>query len=198
MPNPSFSSSSTEPDTSPSSSSTYPPVLSTPILATGGSDGRVITFSLQTYTPLHRIAAHDSSVTALQFSPSLGYLVTGGNDGRVRLFELASGRYVRELCEPGECVWKVGFTRSREGGLGPGHSGGTGAGVQMPVQGGGGEGEVLAITCKRGGKTGVDIWSMGVGAGKFQKKPRRSASGKEKEKAKEKMKRSEMDGKNPS
>ncbi|KAH7915249.1 WD40 repeat-like protein [Hygrophoropsis aurantiaca] len=75
------------------------------LLATGGSDGRVITFSLDTYTPLQRIAAHDSSVTALQFDGR--FLVTGGNDGRVRLYETHSGTYVRDLSEPCESVWKV-------------------------------------------------------------------------------------------
>lgn len=79
------------------------------ILATGGSDGRVITFSLANYTALHRIAAHDSSVTSLQFDSR--FLVTGGNDGRVRLFETKTGNYVRELTEPCESVWKVVYRR---------------------------------------------------------------------------------------
>lgn len=100
------------------------------LLATGGSDGRVITFSLSTYLPLHRLAAHDSSVTALQFDGR--FLVTGGNDGRVRLFETGSGRYVRELSEEGECVWKVGYTKD-----------GT-----------------CAVMGKRAGKTVMEIWSF--------------------------------------
>jgi WD40 repeat protein len=61
----------------------------TTILATGGSDGRVITFSLATYTALHRIAAHDSSVTAMQLGGR--FLVTAGNDGRARLYEARGG-----------------------------------------------------------------------------------------------------------
>lgn len=96
--------------------------LSPTILATGGSDGRVITFSLENYSTLQRIAAHDSSVTALQFDEN--FLVTGGNDGRVRLFETKTGRYIRDLSENAECVWKVGY-----------------------------KGDVCAIMCKRGGKT---------------------------------------------
>ncbi|KAI5120949.1 hypothetical protein M0805_001654 [Coniferiporia weirii] len=96
-------------------------------LATGGSDGRVITFSVDRSslspssspsssshapTPAHtrvnnprRIAAHDSSVTALQLDAH--WLVTGGNDGRVRLYDARTGAYVRELTEPAEAVWKV-------------------------------------------------------------------------------------------
>jgi F-box and WD-40 domain protein CDC4 len=81
--------------------------LSPTTLATGGSDGRVITFSLETYSILQRIAAHDSSVTTLQFDEN--FLVTGGNDGRVRLFETKTGRYVRDLTEPAESVCKVGY-----------------------------------------------------------------------------------------
>ncbi|KZT25335.1 WD40 repeat-like protein [Neolentinus lepideus HHB14362 ss-1] len=99
--------------------------LSRNILATGGSDGRVITFSITPSLPnssassnsnsnlnfaiQHRINAHDSSVTALQFNDNL--LVTGGNDGRVRLFEMKTGKPIRELSEPCESVWKVAFRK---------------------------------------------------------------------------------------
>ena len=111
--------------------------LSPTILATGGSDGRVITFSLETYTALHRIAAHDSSVISLQFDKN--FLVTGGNDGRVKLYETETGNYVRELNEPGECVWKVAFVNY-----------------------------TCAIMCKRAGKTVVEIWSLGKTSKKRQ------------------------------
>ncbi|KAK2467345.1 hypothetical protein APHAL10511_000580 [Amanita phalloides] len=103
--------------------------LSPTILATGGSDGRVITFSLKTNSVLHRIAAHDSSVTSLQFDNN--FLVTGGNDGRVRLFETQTGNYVRELSDPSESVWKVGYGK-----------------------------ETCAVMCKRAGHTVMEIWSM--------------------------------------
>src|SRR5262245_44749261 len=59
--------------------------LSPTILATGGADGRVITFSLTTYTPLQCIDAHESSITSLQFDKH--FLITSGNDGRARLFD---------------------------------------------------------------------------------------------------------------
>jgi len=103
--------------------------LSPTILATSGSDGQVITFSLNTYTALHRITAHDSSIISLRFDKT--FLVTGGNDGRVRLFETATGNYVRDLSEPGECVWKVAFANY-----------------------------TYAVMCKRAGKTVVEIWSL--------------------------------------
>ncbi|EIN06319.1 WD40 repeat-like protein [Punctularia strigosozonata HHB-11173 SS5] len=159
--------------------------LSPTTLATGGSDGRVITFAIcspppdsppptsrsphpyrhrdatssssssssstptptPTFTVQHKVAAHDSSVTALQFDDR--FLVTAGNDGRVRLFETRTGNYVRELSEPCESVWKVAYTRGRGG------KGGKG--------GQGGAGDVLVVTCKRAGKTVMEIWSFKAG-----------------------------------
>jgi len=100
---------------------------------TGGSDGRVITFSLATYTALHRIAAHDSSVTSLQFDPDSDFLVTAGNDGRVKLWELGSGQWVRDLSELSTSALKVGCVW-RDG--------------------------CVAVMCKRDGKTVVEVWSM--------------------------------------
>ena len=137
--------------------------LSPTLLVTGGSDGRVITFSLSTFQPLHRIAAHDSSVTALQFDSSSSFtsfsssggdgdgdgeaggdssgtrqgegqfLVTAGNDGRVKLWELTTGRWVRDLSDVSTSVWKVGCVW--------GHG-------------------CVAVMCRRDGKTVVEIWSM--------------------------------------
>ncbi|TFK37424.1 WD40-repeat-containing domain protein [Crucibulum laeve] len=104
--------------------------LSSTILATGGSDGRVITFSLESpYDIRHRIAAHDSSVTSLQFDKN--FLVTGGNDGRVRLYEIETAAYIRDLSEPSESVWKVGYSK-----------------------------DICAVMCRRAGKTVMEIWSM--------------------------------------
>ena len=96
---------------------------------------------METYKPLHRIAAHDSSVTSLQFDtgdPSSGngggeFLVTAGNDGRVKLWELATGRWVRDLTDVSASVWKVGC---------------------VWAQG------CVAVMCRRDGKTVVEVWSM--------------------------------------
>lgn len=54
------------------------------VLVTGGSDGRVIVFSLTTFDTIHRLCAHDNSVTCLQFDDR--FIVTGGNDGRIKLW----------------------------------------------------------------------------------------------------------------
>lgn len=58
------------------------PVSST--LVTGGSDGRVIVFDLVNFETIHRLCAHDNSVTCLQFDDR--FIVTGGNDGRIKLW----------------------------------------------------------------------------------------------------------------
>ena len=131
------------------------------MLATGGSDGRVITFSLRgaAFSVVQRLAAHDSSVSGLQLDDR--FLVTSGNDGRVRLYKFehpppssspstaaasaganAGGNggggegdpqcsFVRDMCEPSESVWKVAYTR-----------------------------ETCAILCKKAGKMVVEIWSF--------------------------------------
>ena len=115
--------------------------LTPTMLATGGSDGRVITFSLKdaTFAVVQRLAAHDSSVSGLQLDER--FLVTSGNDGRVRLYEFELGaapsafepqcRFVRDMCEPSESVWKVAYTR-----------------------------ETCAILSKKLGKMVVEIWSF--------------------------------------
>ncbi|KLO10951.1 WD40 repeat-like protein [Schizopora paradoxa] len=80
-------------------------------LCTGGSDGRIITFSMGSMSAQRRIAAHDSSVTALQFDKD--FIVTGGADGRVRLYDTPTGNFVRDLTEPAEAVWKVAFKHDK-------------------------------------------------------------------------------------
>ncbi|KAG0145932.1 hypothetical protein CROQUDRAFT_658042 [Cronartium quercuum f. sp. fusiforme G11] len=75
------------------------------VLVTGGSDGRVVIFSLESFECLHRLCAHDNSVTCLQFDDR--FVVTGGNDGRVKLWDFKTGSFIRELAEPCEAVWRI-------------------------------------------------------------------------------------------
>lgn len=102
------------------------------VLVTGGSDGRVIVFSLSTFKTIHRLCAHDNSVTCLQFDDR--FIVTGGNDGRIKLWgkpsshavsqpcakltrrpfaDFKTGAFIRELAEPCEAVWRVTFRDDR-------------------------------------------------------------------------------------
>ena len=76
-------------------------------LVTGGSDGSVRVWSLERFCPIHRLAAHDNSVTSLQFDDTR--VVSGGSDGRVKVWDLKDGRLVRELIAQGEAVWRVAF-----------------------------------------------------------------------------------------
>ncbi|KAJ8515898.1 hypothetical protein ONZ45_g6745 [Pleurotus djamor] len=75
-------------------SSQYGLPYSRPILATGGSDGRVITYDLESRQVLHRIAAHDAPITALQFDEN--FIVSSGTDGRVRVFATETGKLIRD------------------------------------------------------------------------------------------------------
>lgn len=78
---------------------------------TGGSDGSVRVWSLLTYSPIHRLAAHDNSVTSLQFDDSR--IVSGGSDGRVKVWDTKTGSLIRELSQPAEAVWRVAFESER-------------------------------------------------------------------------------------
>lgn len=81
------------------------------ILVTGGSDGSVRVWSLLTYSPIHRLAAHDNSVTSLQFDDAR--IVSGGSDGRVKIWDTKTGSLIRELSQPAEAVWRVAFESER-------------------------------------------------------------------------------------
>lgn len=76
-------------------------------LVTGGSDGSVRVWSLEKMAPIHRLAAHDNSVTSLQFDDTR--VVSGGSDGRVKVWDLKTGHLVRELTAPADAVWRVAF-----------------------------------------------------------------------------------------
>ncbi|KFY95326.1 hypothetical protein V498_03408 [Pseudogymnoascus sp. VKM F-4517 (FW-2822)] len=80
-------------------------------LVTGGSDGSVRVWSLEKMAPIHRLAAHDNSVTSLQFDDNR--VVSGGSDGRVKVWDLKTGHLVRELTAPADAVWRVAFEEEK-------------------------------------------------------------------------------------
>lgn len=80
-------------------------------LVTGGSDGSVRVWSLERYCAIHRLAAHDNSVTSLQFDDTR--VVSGGSDGRVKVWDLKTGQLVRELITQGQAVWRVAFEEEK-------------------------------------------------------------------------------------
>lgn len=113
-----------------------------PLLAAGAADGRILVYSLGTYTPLYRLAAHDASVSALALH-AVGagaggrsrFLVSGGGDGRTRLFDAGSGNYIRDLTErmADGAVVKVGVGR-----------------------------DVCVVVGKRAGRGVVEVWGYGA------------------------------------
>jgi F-box and WD-40 domain protein CDC4 len=62
-------------------------------------------------TCLHRLCAHDNSVTCLQFDDR--FVVSGGNDGRVKLWDARTGVFIRELTRPCDAVWRVNFREDK-------------------------------------------------------------------------------------
>ncbi len=68
-------------------------------------------WSLKTNLPIHRLAAHDNSVTSLQFDENL--ISSGGSDGRVKGWSVETGQLVRELSQPAEAVWRVAFEEEK-------------------------------------------------------------------------------------
>lgn len=81
------------------------------ILVTGGSDGSIRVWDIPKKEPIHRLAAHDNSVTSLQFDNTR--IVSGGSDGRVKVWDLNKGTLVRELSSPAEAVWRVVFEEEK-------------------------------------------------------------------------------------
>lgn len=80
-------------------------------LVTGGSDGRVILYDLASYECLHRICAHDNSITAIHFDER--YIISASNDGRIKLWDTRTGDFIRELSMPCEGVWRIGVRDDR-------------------------------------------------------------------------------------
>ncbi|KZP19671.1 WD40 repeat-like protein [Athelia psychrophila] len=90
---------SAPPSHSDSASATMSTSASSPLLASGAADGRILAHSLATYAPMYRLAAHSASVSGLSIHPGGRFLVSGGNDGHTRLFDARSGDYIRDLTE---------------------------------------------------------------------------------------------------
>lgn len=82
-------------------------------LISGGSDGAIRVWDLsKTSNPcIHRIAAHDNSVTCLRFDDER--IVSGGPDGRVHVWGLQSGKHIRTIGPRFQTVWGVAFREDR-------------------------------------------------------------------------------------
>ncbi|KAH9939287.1 WD40 repeat-like protein [Epithele typhae] len=89
-------------------------------LVTSGNDGRVRLYEFEPPTAVARAPGAEGAVGP---SGLVGAAGVGGGE--------AQCRFVRDLCEPGESVWKVAYTR-----------------------------ETCAIFCKKAGKMVVELWSF--------------------------------------
>ncbi|KAJ9480876.1 hypothetical protein VN97_g12646 [Penicillium thymicola] len=60
---------------------------------------------------IYRLAAHDNSVTSLQFDNNR--ILSGGSDGRMKVWNLQTGQLLRELYSQEDAVWRVAFENEK-------------------------------------------------------------------------------------
>jgi WD40 repeat protein len=66
-------------------------------VATGGVDGTIALWELETGKLLHRLSGHTSEVLCLAFGPDGRHLLSGGSDRTARFWDTQTGKQVREL-----------------------------------------------------------------------------------------------------
>eukprot|EP00047_Mylnosiga_fluctuans_P005972 m.243958 g.243958 ORF g.243958 m.243958 type:complete len:918 (-) comp14365_c0_seq1:118-2871(-) len=78
----------------------------TRLFASGGADGKVVVFSLDTYDVVHQFSAHEQAVTGICFSMDGRRLASCSEDGFLRVFdvELRQQVFVTDALGPLECV----------------------------------------------------------------------------------------------
>jgi WD40 repeat protein/serine/threonine protein kinase len=79
------------------------------LLAAGLKSWRAIVFSTETWQLLHNLGCEGGVVSAA-FSPDGRVLATGSANGVVQLWDMASGRQIAFLIQPGAEVWAVKFS----------------------------------------------------------------------------------------
>ena len=83
--------------------------------ASGGSDGKIRVWDLETGNQLFSLSAHDGLVLALAVSPDGKRLASGGSDAVVRLWELESKRLLSTLTGHRDSINALAF--SIDGGI---------------------------------------------------------------------------------
>jgi WD40 repeat protein len=66
-------------------------------LISGGSDGRLCWWEVQSGKCLHECQAHEGTILSLKRSPDGTWLASGGDDGAIRIWDLHRGELVQTL-----------------------------------------------------------------------------------------------------
>jgi WD40 repeat protein len=75
------------------------------ILASGGTDGTIKLWSLQSFQLLHSLEkGHTGRINSISFSPSGRFLVTGGSDGLVNLWQVGVSQPIYQDKNPKDVV----------------------------------------------------------------------------------------------
>lgn len=80
------------------------------MLASGGTDGTLTLWNLNTGKIWKQLTEHTGPVTTVRFSPDGQYLVSGGADHRVILYETQSGRQIRTFEEHKKDITAIEFS----------------------------------------------------------------------------------------
>lgn len=72
------------------------------IVVTGGDDGLIIVWSVETGGKLFTLNCHCSAVNQVLFHPNGKYLLTAGGDGRALLWDLENGGLKKEIASKGQ------------------------------------------------------------------------------------------------
>ncbi len=83
------------------------------MVATGGSDKKIIIWDIDVKGKLRTLLAHHAKVTSLTYSPNLKLLISGGADKTVRIWDPFTGRMLKSVKNHNEYVSQVDIDPER-------------------------------------------------------------------------------------
>lgn len=66
-------------------------------IASGGKDGKIIIWDVESFLVIHYIDAHESDVNALAFSSDIKYLLSASSDKTIKLWNVESGKCIKSI-----------------------------------------------------------------------------------------------------
>lgn len=90
----------------------FSPVVTNPLIISGGEDGSVKVWDLQTMTLSYDFLGHTGPVLSVVISPDGSLCATGGLDGTARLWDLESSSFL-ECLEAGSPIQQLAFSPNR-------------------------------------------------------------------------------------